>query len=321
VSVVIPVFNRPVAVRRAVQSVLAQTFHNFEIVVVDDGSTDETAESVSSFQDPRIKLIRHGGKRGGSAARNTGIRSSSAPYIAFLDSDDEWLPAKLQRQLELFERSDEKLALVYTGTQRIFDDGRIRGIIARRHSDLELRLLTHNVVGETSVGMVRRSALDAIGVFDETLPALQDLDLWLRLCEQFEAGVVPDILVRVAKGDDGGRITTNSAATTRARDLFCEKHADKLRRRNVLHRYLRSTAWVYLRVARDPIMARRRYLDSVAARPTAIFTYLMLGVAWLPMAWLDTLATWKRNCRAVLRWIGADGRRSMPIRTSHNSTL
>src|SRR5436190_11436655 len=147
VSVVIPVFNRAVAVRRAIDSVLAQTFQDFEIIVVDDGSTDDTAESVSSFQDPRITLIRHDRKRGGSAARNTGIRSSSGAYVAFLDSDDEWLPAKLERQLEVFGRSDDELALVYAGTERAYADGTIHRNFARRYAELARRLLTQNVVG------------------------------------------------------------------------------------------------------------------------------------------------------------------------------
>ena len=103
-------FNRAAPVRRAIESVLAQTCQDFEIIVVDDGSTDGTAAAVETFADRRITLIRHEQNRGGSAARNTGIRASSAAYVAFLDSDDEWLPTKLERQLEVFERSDDRWA-------------------------------------------------------------------------------------------------------------------------------------------------------------------------------------------------------------------
>src|SRR5688572_14374271 len=88
VTVVIPVYNRAQAVRRAIASVLAQTFQDFEIVVVDDGSTDDSVRSVESFDDPRIRMIRHEGNLGGSVARNTGITAAVAPYVAFLDSDD-----------------------------------------------------------------------------------------------------------------------------------------------------------------------------------------------------------------------------------------
>src|SRR5688572_28062706 len=92
VSVVIPVYNRPDAVRRAIQSVLGQTDQDFEIIVVDDGSTEAVAAAVASIPDRRVRLIRHDRNRGGSAARNTGIRASKAPLVAFLDSDDEWMP-------------------------------------------------------------------------------------------------------------------------------------------------------------------------------------------------------------------------------------
>lgn len=96
VSVVIPTYNRAHLVGRAIQSVLNQTYQDFEIIVVDDGSTDNTEEVVKSFNDPRIRYIRHDQNRGGSAARNTGIKMARGEYIAFQDSDDEWLPEKLE---------------------------------------------------------------------------------------------------------------------------------------------------------------------------------------------------------------------------------
>src|SRR5262245_28149594 len=105
ISVVIPVLNRAAVVRRAIASVLAQTFQDFEIVVVDDGSTDGTAESVDTLSDRRIRVIRHEQTLGGGAARNTGIRASRAPFVAFLDSDDEWVPTKLEKQLGVFDNS------------------------------------------------------------------------------------------------------------------------------------------------------------------------------------------------------------------------
>src|SRR6188474_1008516 len=139
VSVVIPVFNRPAAVRRAIDSVLAQTVQDFEIIVVDDGSTDGTAAAVTAIQDPRITLVKHDQRRGGSAARNSGIRASIAPYVAFLDSDDEWLPSKLERQLEVFENGKEDLGLVYTGADWVYSDGTARTFRGRRYPDLAHR--------------------------------------------------------------------------------------------------------------------------------------------------------------------------------------
>jgi glycosyltransferase involved in cell wall biosynthesis len=301
VTVVIPVFNRPAPIRRAIESVLAQTCQDFEIIVVDDASTDGTVASVASFTDPRIRLIRQEHNRGASAARNAGIRAGSGTYVAFLDSDDVWLPTKLQRQLEVFERSSERLGLVYVGKQRIFADGTVEVHIPSPCADLSRALLTVNVVGETSVGMARRSALDAIGGFDETLPASQDMDLWLRLSERFLAEVVPEALVKVAKGGDAGRITASAAGMTRGRELFRKKHGEKMRQIGELHRYLRDSGWVYQREARDPVSARRCYLESLAVKPIAPLTVALLLTASLPLSWLDTAAHWKHGIVAFLQ--------------------
>jgi glycosyltransferase involved in cell wall biosynthesis len=312
VSVVIPVYNRPAAVRRAIDSVLAQTCQDFEIIVVDDGSLDATPASVTALVDPRITLIRHERNRGGSAARNTGIRASSAPYLAFLDSDDAWLPTKLERQLEVFERSSEPLGLVYTGAERVWADGRVRRHIPRRQLDLTRALLTENVVGETSVGMVRRSALEATGAFDESLASCQDVDLWLRLCEQFRAEVVPEALVRVAKGNDTGRISANVERVVRGRELFCRKHKEKLIRHGVLHLYLRETGWWQQRCVGDSRTARRFYQAALDANPIAPFTYALLLVTYLPMSWLDRMARCKHLLTGVLRF-GQPGSPTTPI--------
>ncbi len=104
VSVIIPTYNRANLVSRAIKSVLNQTYQDFEIIVVDDCSEDNTEEIVKSFNDSRIRYIKHKKNKGGSAARNTGIKRARGKYIAFLDDDDEWLPSKLEKQIMLFEK-------------------------------------------------------------------------------------------------------------------------------------------------------------------------------------------------------------------------
>jgi glycosyltransferase involved in cell wall biosynthesis len=319
VSVVIPVFNRRVTVRRAIESVLAQTCQDFEIIVVDDGSTDATAASVAALADHRITLIRHERNRGGSAARNTGIRASSGPYVAFLDSDDAWLPAKLERQLEMFERSSDRVGLVYTGAERIYADGSISQHIPRRHANLVRPLLSLNVIGGTSVGMVRRDVLETLGGFDESLPSSQDLDLWFRVFELFGIAFVPEVLVRIASGNDRGRITANIDGVVKGRELFCRKHRNKMQQHGVLHLYLRYSGWVYLRMARDATLARRRYLEALAVNPISAFTYVLLLGACLPMSWLDAMARWKHGMTALLQsaYVAVHGTGSP--RTSHTA--
>jgi glycosyltransferase involved in cell wall biosynthesis len=293
VSVVIPVFNRPEAVCRAVRSVLDQTCQDFEIIVVDDGSTDETSAAVSELADARITLIRHECNRGGSAARNTGIRAGAAPLVAFLDSDDEWMPTKLERQLEAFQRVPQQVALVSTGALRVYPN-LVEVDIPTLPADLVRALLTRNVIGETSRGMVRRSALEAVGGFDETLTASQDMDLWLRICSKFEAHQVPEALVRVRKFRDRDRITLNIAAALTARDRFRQKHRDKLVADGVLHLSLRESSWLALREGRDGKRARQYLIEAAVAKPSAVATYGLLILGCLPLSWLDALA-WIRN--------------------------
>jgi hypothetical protein len=190
---------------------------------------------------------------------------------------------------------------VYTGVERVFADGTVSRQIPRHRADLTRALLTENVVGETSVGMVRRSALEATGIFDESLPSAQDMDLWLRLCEQFDADVVSDALVRVSKGDDGARISANVARTVQGRELYCRKHKEKLIRHGALYLYLRESGWWQQRQARDLRQARRFYKESLGANPMAPLTYVLLVAACLPLSWLDVIAGCKHRLTALLQ--------------------
>jgi hypothetical protein len=177
--------------------------------------------------------------------------------------------------------------------------------------------MTDNVVGETSVGMLRRSALEEVGGFDEILPASQDVDLWLRVCERFAADFVPEALVRVAKGSDRGRISAMSDRTTRGRELFCRKHREQMVRRGVLYRYLRGSGWMYQREASDPIGARRSYRESLAANPRAPLTYVLLALAFLPPSWLNQASRLKYRLSSLRRvepaaWFRRKGQPSIP---------
>jgi glycosyltransferase involved in cell wall biosynthesis len=294
VSVIIPVHNRAPTLRRAIDSVLAQTYQDFELIVVDDGSTDGSASVAAAVIDKRIAVVQHTCNRGASAARNTGIQATRAPYVAFLDSDDVWLPTKIERQLGVFGSSDTGVALVYTGVERIFADGTTTCHVPKRQRHLERALLLANVIGETSVGMLRRSALDAVGGFDESLPSSQDLDLWLRVCTQFPAAAVPEVLVRIDKGDNPDRVSANVARTIRGRELYGQKHRDKLIHHGVLHEYLRETGWWWQHRAGDVKSARRLYREALAARPLAPLTHVLLLSSYAPHSWLRKAANAKR---------------------------
>lgn len=179
VTVIIPAYNQGHYLGETIQSVLNQTYQDFELIIIDDGSTDNTREVANSFSDPRIRYIYQ--ENGGlSAARNTGIRESSAPLVTFLDSDDLFLPHNLA-VLQAYLEEHAEVGLVSGGTQIIDPAGRVLDQKIMPPANLKLpELLMGNPF---SVGglLLRRVWLERVGVFDESLRACEDWDLWLRL--------------------------------------------------------------------------------------------------------------------------------------------
>lgn len=174
-AAVIPVRNRPQLVREAIASVQAQTAPLDEIVVIDDGSTDDTPGVVSDLSraDPRIRLVVLPQRAGASAARNIGVAVSRCEWISFLDSDDQWLPDKHQYQVAALRESAAIAG--FTGT--IYRTGAVNP-----PATLDLAALRRgNCLGGSSIATVKRTAFEAVGGFDATLPSCQDWDLWLRL--------------------------------------------------------------------------------------------------------------------------------------------
>ncbi len=216
VSVIIPTFNRARKVVRAVSSVLYQTFKDYEIIVVDDGSTDGTREALTSVF-PHIKYLSHPKNLGVSTARNIGIRASGSPLIAFLDSDDYWRAEKLSVQVEFFRQHPKAIACQ---TEEIWIRNGRRINPRKKHlkpsgdifgPSLKLCLVS------PSAAMLRRSLLNEVGLFDPDLPACEDYDLWLRISclypiyligepLAFKEGGAPDQLSARYKGMDRFRI-------------------------------------------------------------------------------------------------------------------
>lgn len=193
VSVVIPTYNRREMVVEAVDSVLAQTVSDYELIVVDDGSADGTREELGKYAG-RLRLISQP-HRGVAAARNLGAAAASARYLAFLDSDDLWLPRKLEAQLAYLERFP---GFALCQTEELWFRNGVRVNPKKRHrkrvgdifkESLELCLISPSAV------MMRREVFEAAGGFDERLPACEDYDLWLRVTRDHAVGLVPEPLV------------------------------------------------------------------------------------------------------------------------------
>ncbi len=191
VSAIIPAYNRPERTQRAIESVSAQTYSPIEIVIVDDGSQpplhNELSIPESAFQDVVFKT--HGKNQGGNVARNTGIENASGQYLAFLDSDDEWSPEKIQQQITRLEQSGAEAS--YTGVKQLDSNGDINAIMnATLSGDLLPDLLNGNTVGTFSSVVVRANEVDQVDNPDPDLPSWQDWEWYLRLAAngvQFDA--------------------------------------------------------------------------------------------------------------------------------------
>lgn len=197
VSVVIPNYNYAKYVREAVGSVLAQTYSPLEVIVVDDGSTDESESVLAEFGDA-IKLVRQK-NQGVSAARNNGIAESSGEYVAFLDADDVWMPEKIARQIELFE-NDSALGLTHVGVEDIDAEGNVLatnldGLSGEVAADL-LLLERAVILGGGSGLMVRRDLLAEIGGFDTRLSTSADWDLFYQSARRRPVGFLPEVLLK-----------------------------------------------------------------------------------------------------------------------------
>ena len=223
ISVVIPTRNRYALLDRAVKSVLIQTFSDFEILIVDDASSDETRNIIEKNKDERIRYIPLKKKSGGSKARNIGIENSKGEYVAFLDDDDEWLPEKLKKQVECFN-TNTQIGICYTG-RRIMRKGKITGLSKRYsfryppYEDHFRSIMSDNFIGVTSSVVIPRSVLIELKGFDENLPCLQDYDLFIRILKKLKACGVNEPLVRYYLGGN-----TEHVSFTRKNVEFASKY-------------------------------------------------------------------------------------------------
>jgi glycosyltransferase involved in cell wall biosynthesis len=197
VTVIIPTYNRGWIVKEAIDSVLHQDFSDFELIVVDDGSDDDTREVLGAYANSITVL--HQSNRGVSAARNRGISEASGRLVAFLDSDDLWLPGKLKTQVKFFEENADAMI---NQTQEIWIRNGIRVNPKKRHHKFSGMIFEQSLalcLVSPSAVMLRRSLFDTVGVFDERLPACEDYDLWLRISCRYPVHLI-DIPLIIKRG-------------------------------------------------------------------------------------------------------------------------
>ncbi len=198
ISVVLPTLNRSALLPRAIGSVLAQTFDDLELIVVDDGSDEDIAAVVARFADPRARVIRHPVRRGAPAARNTGLKAAVGEYVAFQDSDDEWLLHKLERQVAALRSASADVGLAICGMLRVRADATlwtypVPGFIEDFGRD-PLNAVRHHAMAFTQTWLARRSVLLELGGFHENLKIWDDWELLLRIASRHRIQLNPELL-------------------------------------------------------------------------------------------------------------------------------
>lgn len=227
VSVVIPTYNRPDLLKRAIQSVSEQTFQDFEIVVVDDGTEERAKEVVDTFDDDRIRYIEHEENKGSSAAKNTAFRAAKGKYIAILDDDDYWEPEKLGRQVHALEGAPSDVGFSFTAGREIFDER--EGITKapegiNNYHDLSLR--SFSAIIDSSL-VFKRSLLDTVGMYDESLPTHTGADFVIRLTKHAQGIGINESLV-VRKIESGHvQMGSNIHNRIRGRETVLARYADE----------------------------------------------------------------------------------------------
>ncbi|MDD5505562.1 MAG: glycosyltransferase family 2 protein [Candidatus Omnitrophica bacterium] len=274
VTVIIPTYNRSHVLKRALLSATSQTYQNIEILVVSDGSTDATEEIVKSIADPRIKYICHEKNRGLAATRNTGIKNSTGEYVTFLDDDDEWLPEKISRQIDIFKNISAIIGLIFTnGFSEYENDYIVRekipsGIIYDPGKDkfFPLRIL----ISPPTSWMIPKTIITEIGYFDENMyNNWDDGDYFVRLARVYPVYFLNENLA--IWHALGAHVNSISPNLIKGKEIFIEKNLQLLEKDpGYLFRFYRTMGKDILGI--DKLKARRYLLKAIRMKPFDLST-------------------------------------------------
>lgn len=199
-SIILPTYNRKKKLKRAVDSILYQSYAEFELIIADDASTDGTEEFLKSYQDARIRYIRLPSNQGAAAARNYGLQQAQSEYIAFEDSDDVWRPRKLEKQMQLLTHAEKQVGFIYHKIAYDMGDNRYAILpseeigLEKKSGDIYAQMLYDNLIPCPSI-LATRDCVAATGGFDTQLKALEDYDFALKMARQYHGIFLDEILL------------------------------------------------------------------------------------------------------------------------------
>jgi glycosyltransferase involved in cell wall biosynthesis len=305
VSVVIPAYNSAQYLGEAVQSIFDQTFDNYEIIVVDDGSTDNTRELVESYGG-RIRYVRQE-NGGASKARNRGIAEARGTYIAFLDADDCWEPEKLEKQINILE-SNPNLGMVFTDAVGFDENGPLPRMGRKKSllldGDVACNIFMYSGVGTPSV-MVPKKVFDKVGVFDEQLFLAEDDNMWIRIAAEYPVELIDEPLVKVR--DHANRTTRDKGRLFRMildnADALASKYGKASDRiMQVLPRKLAQVQFGLGRYCLEEnryAEARQAFADGIACDKRFLKNYFYWALCLLPRWAVESIRRLKAGVRKV----------------------
>lgn len=302
ISVIIPAYNAEKTIKETIESVLNQTFSEFELIVINDGSEDSTLDIVSSISDTRIKVFSYSNS-GPQKSRNRGIAIAIGEYLAFLDSDDLWTPDKLESQLKVLQENTEA-AVAYSWSNWIDTKGKVwrRGTYMSETGNIYEKLLLIDFIGSGSNPLVRAQAIVEVGEFDESLVGGQDWDMWLRLAALYPFVVVPHPQVLYRKDPHSNSWSNNverqeigfkrviekalsqapESIQKRKKDIIGNRYkclvVDALERPSGRSRALTAARYLGIAIINDLSLLRARVLLKVLLR-TGILSIFPLPIA------------------------------------------
>jgi glycosyltransferase involved in cell wall biosynthesis len=281
VSVIIPTFNRPQLLLRAVNSVLKQTYSKFEIIIIDDCSDVDIQSKIEKLADDRIKYVRHSKRLGGASARNTGIQSASGEYIALLDDDDEWMSSKLEKQVDRLYNSPPGIGIIYCGYRAVFNGTTLYEVFPKLKGNLTDFALKKCPLGSPTP-LIRKRCFNESGLLDKALPSCQDWDLWIRFSMKYDFDYIPEVLaIYHIYGD---QISVNITNKIRARKRILEKYMPELeKRKEVLSWHLRRLGSLCCFSNRSN-EGCKYLIDSIRVYPANVGSYAHLALFFISKA-------------------------------------
>lgn len=294
VSVIISTYNRAEYLKKAIASVLAQTFKDFELLIVDDCSSDNTSQLVENSTDTRIRYIRNNSNKGIAAVRNIGVNNSIGTYIAFLDDDDEWLPDKLEMQVRMLEPSSPKLGAIYTGVASIntANNKVVKITIPQYRGNILKRILLQNFITTSSI-VLKKACFEKIGLFDEKITYAEDFDMWIRISKEFEFDYVEEPLVKHRIHENS--ISGNYTAVIMGLERLMAKH-NKLftAKRKAYSNHLLQLGVAYC-YSGNIKRGRKAFIKAIELNPSDIRLYYNLAISMLGSDGYKILKETKKN--------------------------